>query len=421
MTAVLIIVLMLLFATTGIAAFQWAEARRWRTTAGESLAEAEQNRDLLEQARGEAIENRAEATKHRELAEMQLKLLTQTHQQLEEKFNALAADALQRNSQLFLDRSREQIQHAVEPVSESLKRFEQQVQAIEVTRQGAYQSITAQVNALTELQERVRLSTEQLKTALRSPIQRGRWGELQLRRVVEMAGMLEYCDFAEQETLFGERNQRPDLIVRLPNGCRVIVDSKVSLEAYLRAIESQDETDRQRFLNEHARQVKTHVKALGEKSYWERLPCSPDFVIAFLPLESLFSAALDSEPALLDFGVARKVVLATPSTLIALLLTVAYGWRQQELAVNVEKIRDAGKELYTRLLTMYEHFNRLGSAIEKAVSSYNDAASSLEKRVLPMGRRLKELQPGTARELEDLEIIEATPKTLDAAKWLVNS
>jgi DNA recombination protein RmuC len=421
MTAVLIIVLMLLFATTGIAAFQWAEARRWRTTAGESLAEAEQNRDLLEQARGEAIENRAEATKHRELAEMQLKLLTQTHQQLEEKFNALAADALQRNSQLFLDRSREQIQHAVEPVSESLKRFEQQVQAIEVTRQGAYQSITAQVNALTELQERVRLSTEQLKTALRSPIQRGRWGELQLRRVVEMAGMLEYCDFAEQETLFGERNQRPDLIVRLPNGCRVIVDSKVSLEAYLRAIESQDETDRQRFLNEHARQVKTHVKALGEKSYWERLPCSPDFVIAFLPLESLFSAALDSEPALLDFGVARKVVLATPSTLIALLLTVAYGWRQQELAVNVEKIRDAGKELYTRLLTMYEHFNRLVSAIEKAVSSYNDAASSLEKRVLPMGRRLKELQPGTARELEDLEIIEATPKTLDAAKWLVNS
>ncbi len=175
---------------------------------------------------------------------MQLKLLTQTQAQLEERFRVLAADALQKNSQLFLDRSREQFQHVVEPVSQSLRRFEEQVQEIERSRAGAYQGITAQVQALTELQERVRQSTEQLKAALRSPVQRGRWGEMQLRRVVEIAGMLEHCDFAEQETLFGERRQRPDLIVRLPNGCQVVVDAKVSLEGYLRAMESSEEAGR---------------------------------------------------------------------------------------------------------------------------------------------------------------------------------
>jgi DNA recombination protein RmuC len=274
---------------------------------------------------------------------------------------------------------------------------------------------------LTLLQDRVRQSTDLLKTALRSPIQRGRWGELQLRRVVEMAGMLEYCDFAEQETLFGERNQRPDLIVRLPNQCKVIVDSKVSLEAYLRAIEAEDDGERSRYLLDHARQVKSHVRSLGEKAYWERLPCSPDFVIAFLPLESLFSAALDSEPALLDYGVERRVVLATPSTLIALLLTVAHGWRQQDLAENVEKIRDTGKDLYNRLLTMYEHFTRLGGAIEKTVAAYNEASSSLEKRVLPAGRKLHDLQSGTGKELDPVLPVESGPRSLDTGKWLVRS
>lgn len=381
MTLAVGFLLIIALLATAVAAFQFAEARRWRDTA-ESAAE--------------------------------------TQALAEERFRALASEALQKNSQLLLDRSKEQIQYAVEPVSKSLRKFEEQVQAIEISREGAYQKISAQVAELTLLQERVRLSTEQLKTALRSPIQRGRWGELQLRRVVEMAGMLEYCDFAEQETLFGERNQRPDLIVRLPNECRVIIDSKVSLEAYLRAIEAEDETERQRHLLDHARQVKTHVKALGEKSYWERLPCSPDFVIAFLPLESLFSAALDAEPALLDFGVERRVILATPSTLIALLLTVAHGWRQQDLAENVEKIRDTGKELYNRLVTMYEHFTKLGTAIEKTVSAYNDASSSLEKRVLPAGRRLKELQPGSSQELEEIGAIETTPRVLDPGKWLAH-
>ena len=277
------------------------------------------------------------------MAESQLRILTQTHQQVEERFRALANDALQKNSQLFLDRSRDQLQHLVEPVNQSLRRFEEQVQAIEKTRAGAYSDITAQVNALTQLQERVRQSTDQLKTALRSPIQRGRWGEIQLRRVVEMAGMLEHCDFAEQKTLFGETNQRPDLIVRLPNQCMVVVDAKVSLEAYLRAIEAENEADRLRYLKDHANQVRTHIKSLGEKSYWQRLPGSPEFVVAFLPLESLFSAALEHDPTLLDFGMERRVVIATPVTLITLLLTVAHGWRQQMVMENLDKIRDTGR------------------------------------------------------------------------------
>lgn len=389
MIALVCILLVLLFAAVSFAVFQLSEARRWREKAAES----------------------------REYADVQLKLLTQTHQQLEDKFRALASEALHSNSQMLLDRSRDQLQHLVEPVNQSLQRFEQQVQAIERSRVSAYSDISAQVQGLVQLQERVRQSTEQLKTALRSPIQRGRWGEMQLRRVVELAGMLEYCDFAEQKTLFGETNQRPDLIVRLPNQCEVVVDAKVSLEAYLRAIESQEDAERSRCLADHARLVRTHVKSLGEKRYWERLHHSPEFVVAFLPLESLFSAALEHDPALLDFGVAHRVMLATPATLITLLLTVAHGWRQQALAENIEKIRAAGIELYSRLSTMGEHFVRLGVTIEKTVEAYNQTVNSLERNVLTSARRFRDLRPATPDRLDDLVIVDAAPRRLNEAKW----
>lgn len=415
-----VFLILCLFLTVAWAVYQWAETRRWRQSAAEARSQNDQQRLQLEEAREAALQGRMDNEKSRELAEVQLRLLTQSQQQLEERFRTLASEALHSNSQLFLDRSKEQLQHLVEPVGQSLKRFEEQVQAIEVTRAGAYESITAQVNALTLLQERVRLSADQLKTALRSPIQRGRWGEMQLRRVVELAGMLEYCDFTEQETLFGEKNQRPDLIVRLPNQCKVVIDSKVSLEAYLRAIESQDDAERLRCLTDHARQVKTHVKALGEKAYWHRLPCSPEFVIAFLPLESLFSAALEYEPGLLDFGVERRVMIATPTTLITLLLTVAHGWRQQSIVENVDKIRETGRELYKRLLTAHDHFSRLGEAIEKTVSTYNQTVGSLERNVLPSARRFKELQPASVADLEEVNAVEM-PRRLDPSKWAVNS
>jgi DNA recombination protein RmuC len=311
------------------------------------------------------------------------------------------------------------LQHLVEPVNQSLRRFEEQVQAIEVTRAGAYSEISTQITTLTQLQERVRQSTDQLKTALRSPIQRGRWGEIQLRRVVEMAGMLEHCDFAEQKTLFGETNQRPDLIVRLPNQCEVVVDAKVSLEAYLRAIEAEHEPDRLRHLKDHASQIKNHVKSLGEKAYWERLARSPEFVIAFLPLESLFSAALEHDPALLEYSVERRVLIATPTTLITLLLTVAHGWRQQAVTENLDKIRVTGQELYTRLLTMSQHFTRLGESIEKTVETYNQTVGSLERNVLTSARKFRELRPANAPQLEEVDEIETSPRRLDAPKWTI--
>jgi DNA recombination protein RmuC len=403
MSALAVLLALFLLLAVAFAAYQLSDARRWRQIATEARAQAERQASELEQARQ---------------VEAQLRLLTQTQQQLEERFRSLASDALQNNSQLFLDRSRDQLQHLVEPVNQSLRRFEEQVQAIERTRVGAYSEITAQVNALTQLQERVRQSTDQLKTALRSPIQRGRWGEMQLRRVVELAGMLEYCDFFEQKTLFGETNQRPDLIVHLPNQCMVVVDAKVSLEAYLRAIEAEHEPDRVRYLKDHAGQVKTHIRSLGEKAYWERLPGSPEFVVAFLPLESLFSAALEYDPALLDYGVERRVVIATPVTLITLLLTVAHGWRQQTVMENLDKIRDTGQELYTRLLTMSQHFSKLGDAIGKTVETYNQTVGSLEKNVLASARKFKDLRPANAGQLEEVVAIETTPRVLDSGKWL---
>jgi DNA recombination protein RmuC len=417
MMLVLLLLLLCLFVAVGFASYQLSEAKRWREAAAEAREQQQRESAELEDAKRAAIQYAAESAKNKEIAEMQLRLLTQTQQQLEEKFRGLAADALQSNSQLFLNRSREQIQHLVEPVNQSLRRFEEQVQAIEVSRAGAYSDISAQVGALTQLQERVRQSTDQLKNALRSPVQRGRWGEMQLRRVVELAGMLEYCDFAEQKTLFGDANQRPDLIIHLPNQCQIVVDAKVSLEAYLRAIEAQEDAERSSFLRDHARQVRTHVKSLGEKAYWQRLTCSPEFVVAFLPLESLFSAALENDPTLLDFGVEHRVMIATPVSLISLLLVVAHGWRQQVLAENIDKIRTTGLELYNRLLTMSDHFIRLGDAIEKTVSTYNQTVGSLESKVLSSARKFKELRPAGAEELDDMSMIESSPRTLNPSKW----
>jgi DNA recombination protein RmuC len=419
MMVALVLLLLCLVAVVGFAAYQFSEAKRWRETAAQAREESQAQRSELEEANRSAIQHAAESVKNRELAEAQWKLMSQAQQQLEDKFRALASEALQNNSQLLLDRSRDQLQHLVAPVSESLRKFEEQVQAIERSRVGAYESISAQVSALTQLQERVRQSTDQLKTALRSPIQRGRWGEMQLRRVVELAGMLEYCDFAEQKTLFGETNQRPDLIVRLPNQCQVVVDAKVSLEAYLRAVEASEDAERLRNLSDHARQIRTHVKSLGEKAYWERLPCSPEFVVAFLPLESLFSAALESDPTLLDFAVERRVLIATPMTLITLLLTVAHGWREQATVDNLEKIRSTGQELYARLLTMSHHFSKLGDAVEKTVQAYNQTVGSLERNVLPSARKFKELRPANAELLAEVTELDITPRSLDTSKWKI--
>ena len=406
MTAVVGILFVLLLACVAFAVYQLSQAQRWRSTAAEARQQAEQRTAELEVSRKNLVE-----------AEVKARMLLQSQEQLEEKFRALAAEALQNNSQLFLDRTKDQLQRFVEPVNQTLKRFGEQVTEIEKTRVGAYSEITTQVKALTELQERVRQSTDQLKTALRSPVQRGRWGEMQLRRVVELAGMLEHSDFAEQKTLFGEQNQRPDLIVRLPNNCQVVVDSKVSLEAYLRAMEAETEPDRLKHLRDHANQVRTHVKQLSEKAYWARLTTSPEFVIAFLPLESLYSAALEQDPTLMDFGVEKRVLIATPGTLITLLMTISHGWRQHAIAENLDQIRATGQELYGRLLTMAQHFSKLGGAIERTVETYNQTVGSLERNVLTSARKFNELRPASSESLEEMTEVDKTPRRLDGSKW----
>jgi DNA recombination protein RmuC len=251
-------------------------------------------------------------------------------------------------------------------------------------------------------------------TALRAPTVRGRWGEIQLRRVVEMAGMLDHCDFFTQQTVNGEEGRlRPDLLVRLPGEKTVIVDAKAPLEAYLKAVEAEDEAARRGFLRDHAGQVRTHMTALARKSYWEQFESAPEFVVLFLPGECFFSAALEHDPALIEFGVDQRIILATPTTLIALLRAVAYGWRQENLARNAAEISNLGKELYKRLADMGAHWGKLGKNLERAVEAYNGAVGSLEGRVLPTARKFADLKVATV-ELEEPEPVDKTVRAIQA-------
>ena len=313
MTSAWIVLIVALAAALCFAAY--ARSARWRSEAVRAQSEADRaqadtlrlqadldrlvgiretlNRDL-NQARVDDARLQAELAKTEEFAAAQVALLTTAQKQLEEKFRSLAAEALQANSQLFLDRTRDQLEGFVKPVGESLQLFQARVQELENARVGAYEGIRAQIQGLSSAQKDLQQSTDQLKNALRSPSQRGRWGELQLRSTVELAGMVEHCDFAQQETLFGDRVRRPDMIVKLPNGRQIAVDAKVSLDAYLKAMEAEG-SQRDAFLNDHARQVRTHIKMLSEKAYWDGLDGSPELVVAFLPLESIYSAALERD------------------------------------------------------------------------------------------------------------------------------
>ena len=342
-------------------------------------------------------------------AEGQLQLLGAAQAKLEQSFRALASEALHANSQMFLDRSREQVLGVVAPVQESLKRFDQNVQQMEKTRSEAYGSISTQLKNLMESERDLRQAADQLKNALRAPQHRGRWGEIQLRRTVELAGMLAHCDFHEQVTMEGGR-LRPDVIIHLPNGRDVVVDAKVSLDAYLKATEVEDEAERHRYLCDHARQVRAHVKALGEKSYWDRLDGSPEFVVAFLPLESIYSAALQHDGELLSYGVEKRVLLATPTTLIAVLYSIAQGWRERDFSENAVRIRELGKELYDRLSSVHGKLGLMGSKLKDAVEAYNGTIWNMESRVFVTARRFRELQGTTLSPLEELQPLDVTAR-----------
>jgi DNA recombination protein RmuC len=376
----------------------------------------------------------AQAAEERRGAAEKLKLMEDAQGRLKEAFAAMSADALQRNNTSFLELAKETlgtfqeaakgdmekrqqaITEVVKPVRESLGKVDEQIRELEKLRVGAYESLQAQVRGLLETQQQLRAETGNLVKALRVPNVRGRWGEVQLKRVVEMAGMVDYCDFDTQQTVTGDEGGmlRPDMIVKLPEGKTIVVDSKAPVAAYLDALDAPDDAGRAEQLVRHARHVRAHVDALSRKVYWDQFETTPEFVVLFLPGEMFFSAALERDPTLIEYGAEKRVILATPTTLIALLKAIFFGWRQQKLAKNAQEISKLGRDLYDRLSTMGGHMGKLGANLGKAVEGYNQAVSSMETRVMVTARKFRELEAGAAEEIDTLEPVEVAPRMLQA-------
>lgn len=302
---------------------------------------------------------------------------------------------------------------AVEPVRESLDRFGERLRQLEASRIEWHTQLREQVDAVRLTSDSLRKETASLATALRRPQVRGRWGEMHLKRTAELAGMLDHCDFELQVSVHGDSVLRPDMVVRLAGDKRVVVDSKVPLDAYLDAAQADTEGEAAEHLRRHVRQVRTHIDQLAAKSYWAQFDQTPEFVVLFVPGESILSAALEAEPTLLEYASAKKVVLATPTTLIALLRTVAYAWTQEQLAANAREIQTIAREMYDRIGTVAGHVDRLGRSLEGTVRSYNDAVSSIESRFLVTARRFNALHVSDAP-VASPRLVESTPRSLTA-------
>jgi len=376
----------------------------------------------------------------RRLASEQRELVDEASERMAGAFASVSREALDRNTHSFLelagsrlaqqqaeakgdlDQRRQAVEQLVSPLRDALDRVETEIAGVERARQSAYVSLTTQVRGLTETHERLRTETANLAGALRSPQARGRWGEVQLRRVVELAGMVRHCDFSEQVTL--ERAgmvRRPDVVIRLPGGRRLAVDAKVPLAAYLSAHETTDDDRRAMLLRDHARQLRSHVNGLSEKTYWEQFADAPDFVVLFIPGDPFLAAAYEHDPELFEYAHSRRVLLATPTTLIALLQSVAVGWRQESMADNALAVCEVGRELYKRLATMGDHVAAVGKALDQAVEAYNKQVGSLETRVLVSARKLAGLELG-ASDVPALEPVDRKARTPQAPElWRLTS
>jgi DNA recombination protein RmuC len=403
-----------------------------------SSEEAETSRhiELNSKLQAEIAGLRSTLEHERKTAEEKLALVTRASDELKTSFQALAAEALKSNNQSFLalatqslktfqtqaqgdlDQRQKAVENLVAPIRESLGKVDLQIQQMEKARSEAYGGLAEQVRSLVTTQEKLQAETGNLVKALRTPNVRGRWGEIQLRRVVEIAGMINYCDFEEQTTVSTiDGRLRPDVVVHLPGGKHVIVDAKTPLSAYLESCETQDDSLRTALLKKHADQVAGHMASLSCKAYWDQFQPAPEFVVMFLPGETFFSAALEQNPALIEQGVNQRVIPASPTTLIALLRAVAYGWQQETIAENAQKIANLGRDLYDRLCKLANHMEGLGKNLDRAVDHYNKAVGTMESRVFAPARKFAELGTAIKEELPEVPQIDKSARQLQSSDW----
>jgi DNA recombination protein RmuC len=380
----------------------------------------------VERERTERVQSETWLAAARKSLDEQRRLIDEARERLTETFKAASADVLRENAGAFLDRARESLdaqlgqrQEAIEtliaPLRDALSRTDAEVRQLEAARQQAYGSLDQHLRTLAASSAELQRETTQLVSALRAPQVRGRWGEMTLHRVVELAGMTEHVDYAEQATVGGDGGRlRPDMVVRLPAGREIVVDAKVPLSGYLDALQAPTEDERRAGFARHAQQVRAHMSLLAGKGYWEQVAKSPELVVMFIPGESFVAAALEADGALIEDGITRGIVIATPATLVALLRAIAFGWRQERIAESARTIGELGKQLYDRIRTLGQHFEKVGGALGAAVGAYNQAVGSMESRVLPAARRFRELELVPGEEIRVLEPLALEPRRIAA-------